>query len=198
MDSVLDVVLSNQIFNLWDLALIKCVDRSCKSIVDNIYPYVIKNVHNTLGKELFSERKKFKSACAKCGEKTQILYPFSQGKLHCVNCRELFQITKTEAKKTYKLNDTDLQKLDYSCAIHFLYGTRITYYSRKQVVASCIIKHGGIFPTKSVSLAKEKRIKQVELLKSKYGDILPHLCINYINNGCGGIRKLEKNLFSCH
>lgn len=196
MNSILDLVLSNQSFNLWDLALIKCVDRSCKKIVDTIYPYVIKevkkNIDVAIGKELFCERKKFKSSCVKCGEKTKIIYPFSQGKLHCVDCREMFQITKTEAKRTYKLKDVDLQKLDYSSAVHFLYGTRITYYSRKHVVAFCLLKHDGFFPTKCVSLSKEKRIKQIEVLKTKYGDIPPQLFENYVNSGTGGIRNLEK------
>lgn len=204
MNTILDLVIMNNQWNLWDLANLKCVDRACKTIVDDHMEYESKKLFDEMnkspGKELFCERTKSKTPCQKCGEKTSTIYPFSHGKKHCTDCREMYQITKTEAKNVYKLTDKDLEKLDFSSSVHFLYGTRITYFSRKQVICYSLLKHGAI-PKKrtySNSNAKEKREVQVSLLQEKYPFAnqtsmqFTFQISQYIRNGRGGIRKLEE------
>lgn len=202
MDSILDLVIMNNQWNLWDLANLKCVDRACKTTVDSLMEHESKKLfdemNSTPGKELFCERTKSKTPCQKCGEKTFTIYPFSQGKKHCTDCREMYQITKTDAKNVYKLTDKDLEKLDFSTSVHFLYGTRITYFSRKQVVSYSLLKHGTIPKSRSYSNsnAKQKRENQVSLLQDKYAFTNQSMQITfqisqYIRNGRGGIRKLE-------
>ena len=138
MDSVLDLVIMNTNWNLCDLIILKCVDKNSKQTVNNLIGHeskkLFEKISNSIGKELFCERTKSKTPCQKCGEKTFTIYPFSQGKKHCTDCREMYQITKTEAKHVYKLTNKDLEKLDFSSSVHFLYGTNITYFSRKQVI----------------------------------------------------------------
>lgn len=198
MDSVIDTVLFRNDWNLWDLAVLKCVNNSCKQAVESIFEYESKllsdKLNDSVGKEVFCEKTKAKSQCNKCGEKTYTYYPFSLGKMHCADCREIYQITKTEAKKSYKLTDQDLYKLDFSTGVHFLYGTHITYYSRKQVVALSLLKHGGNLPKKkknTISNVKEKRKKQITNLQNKYGDVALYNTILYELNGKGGIKRLE-------
>lgn len=201
MESVLDIVIMTNKWNLWELSILKCVNKSCKSVVENVMGYesqlIFKEMNQVKGKELFCERLKTKSCCNKCGERTFTIYPFSNGKKHCSDCRELYQCTKTEAKTNFKLNDGDLQKLDFSTSVHFLYGTTITYYSRRQVISFSLLKHGGNLPKKkSHSSAKEKRENQVYILKQKYGNFALLECFQYIQNGKGGIKKLEESMKS--
>jgi len=198
MEDCLDIIMFNaheqNLFSISDLAKLKRVSKEFESQAT----YYIQKKHETYNKRPVREGcQRYavripKHQCGYCNENwTHFAYPFAT-RIACYLCRNHIEICKTDAKRKYKLINTDLQDLDYIISYHTFYGTEMTYYSTKQVVEQSIFKHGEVPKKREGSAAKEKRIQQVGKLVLLHGDRKE--IQDYIRNGKGGIRKLVKSL----
>lgn len=90
----------------------------------------------TLGKECISVNEKT-TMCHKCRLATPSKFDPFAAQSRCTGCITK-AITKTEAKKQYKLTDADLTRLDYTR----LYRTTTTIYPLQDVIALALQKYG--------------------------------------------------------
>ena len=138
--------------------------------------------------------------CTKCNlHNTKKTEPFTRKPL-CDKCYPTY-ITLTDAKKIYKLKDTDLEKLDYTMVFVNSYRIYATLYQTQDIHALSVIKTGISKPiVKYRGCARKKRIEKFDNLYKKY-IIDPNIRIKiydifeeFMRNGAGGIRKLEANM----
>ena len=72
-------------------------------------------------------------ACSKCNIKSKLIFPFTPENV-CSLCKFNYLCCKTDAKRIYKLKDSDLKPLNFYNSAHFIYGNLITYYSKKDII----------------------------------------------------------------
>lgn len=150
--------------------------------------------------------------CSVCNNtKTAHVNPFTD-KVTCINCCKLLNITETFAKKTYKLTNEDLDRIDKYHSYCRIYRTTMTLYSKKDVIGLTLIKYGirriediPVKVRKSVMSAKEKRIEQLDNCFDKIVSIDENdkeqiknldICVEFLKNGTDGISKLRKQISS--
>ena len=147
--------------------------------------------------------------CDGCKRSTSRRDPFS-GRVMCEACLKVHvpTIGRTEAKKTYRLTDTDLAPCDRYMTSHRLYGHDIVFFRTQDVIETAVHVHGGRLlpppppPGTTVSAAKLKRLQQVEELVGKYGNGHDPAVVNqlrqllvtrtFIKNGGAGFRNLTE------
>jgi len=200
MEDCLNIVMLNAeiqgIFGMGDLATLKCVTREFKDAatvnavqMHKSYKKRIRRVGQIV--EIENIVGSTATKCEFCNENyTHVKYPFTN-KTVCYMCREHVQICKTDAKKKYRLVDDDLTEVDYYKCPHAFYGTEVTYYSLKQVIAQSVCKHGAVPKKRIGSAAKELRILQVNKLRKEFPYGLDNSVDTYIKSGIGGIRTLK-------
>jgi hypothetical protein len=146
--------------------------------------------------------------CVVCGEKTSMEDVFS-GTRMCFTCQDLHvrKVSHTECKKTYRLTDSDLTRLDHHLTRHKTYRNMLRFYRRADAMALAHLKHGGLAfltdpkPARNKSLTNRVLQLNTALQKLHPGaadlqDRLRDLQMSrdFLGNGEGGIRRLVENL----
>ena len=109
-------------------------------------------------------------------------------------------ISKTDAKNIYKLNQVNLDQLDFIMVYLKCYRKYGKFYSLKDVRGIALSKHGAIYPPEKVNAAKNKREEQLnkalEIFENDK-ELQNHFrnsrsCIIFLQNGEGGINRLKQ------
>jgi hypothetical protein len=152
--------------------------------------------------------------CEVCGMKTVCRDPFTSRVLCNDPCRKTAAptISRTDAKKRYRLTDVDLVPCDRYMTSHRLYGNEIVFFQLKDVIETAVLVHGGKLPPPppppgTVSAARAKRTAQVDALLKRHCDeddqeghggdrvgVLRSLSVtqSFLKNGGSGIKYLDR------
>lgn len=140
-----------------------------------------------------------KKKCIRCDKLTTCIEVFS-GNPMCIGCKPVY-ISKTEAKKNFKLNDNDLLYIDSLQYYNRVYRQNVTFYQKCDVGALYLIKMKEIKPKRIGNAARDKRILQLNKSLTKYIPEEYHSCVKdleicslFLRNGNDGIRALENKL----
>jgi hypothetical protein len=71
-------------------------------------------------------------------------------------------VTKTQAKKIHKLNDTTMDQAPSIITAHSSYGTDVFVYRRSDLLPKACEVHGGVVGLRSVSVIVDNYYKNAE------------------------------------
>lgn len=117
---------------------------------------------------------------------------------YCTKCMKVNMklITATEAKKTWKLKDEDLDKLNVYSEYKRHYRVTMRLFDTKEVAMSALVRYGfksWQTPKLMKMTAKEKRTQQLHNLGLNPNDeIWKSCCMTFLKNGQGGIKGVQK------
>jgi hypothetical protein len=201
-NSILEIVLMNKAvdLSLKDLVTVGCVDHETYNQIDSFLPYYFSTVTPAPQGRVLSKcpPTKHKLTCDVCEEECDQYDPFTK-KFVCHECCTP-TISKTDAKKTWKLNDDQLKTLDSYQYKHGVYKTICSLYRLQDVTQMSLIVHRTrdthSVLSSPVSQAKLKRIKVLDDAIRTLPDEVHRdaytldVCVSYLKNGKGGIRKV--------
>ncbi|AGE56205.1 hypothetical protein PBCVNEJV1_165R [Paramecium bursaria Chlorella virus NE-JV-1] len=99
-------------------------------------------------------------------------------------------ISRTEAKKTFKLADEDLSILPYKEIYLHTYKVYSRYFRKKSVISLRLVKYESLHEKKQ-SKARAARLKKIEELRMSPDDVSVE---DYLANGRGGIREVRRRI----
>ncbi len=155
------------------------------------------------GKQIENDSFRKPEICQICHNvKTTIVNPFSKI-YNCMGCRKP-DISHTDAKTKYKLDDNDLANLDYHVVYIRTYRIYATLYNPKDVLGYALAKHGTLKLVKKRGLenkALKKREEQLEKYLVEYIPLAYHadvreysFVMEFLKNGADGVRNLKREL----
>ena len=209
--NVFNTVLQNTFsLDLTDLCILRTCAKFLKPLCD-VNITTIKTSYNpchlSRGQEVqripIQKAKKHKKTCTVCDQDAHVYDAFSQNPvcdLHETSC-----ITLTDAKKTYKLCDDDLNPLNYRLKYMQAYRIYCTLYSLKDIKRVVTLRYGSInnVPKSKprTGATKSKREDRIEELldvyiPSEYHDIFKEIDVReeFLANGKGGITRIKQML----
>ena len=145
MSLVLQIVLYNirpSLLSVKDLINIQCVSRDYHGVALDYIEHLFKTYKSSTteqGCEVSFDPLEKKPLCKKCGAHCGKYNPFIM-EHRCVDCFNSL-ITKTDAKKKYRLLDDDLQPLNYILKYIAAYKKYGVLYWPPDVIGIAMIKH---------------------------------------------------------
>jgi len=187
-------ILSITIFNLArkldykDLASCACVSKKHNELCNDLWKQKRIKIFTCLPKSN-------DALCCYC--KTKRVVAFDA----CLKCsKNVKNISATDAKKLWLLDDNDLAQLQLFETYHRAYRKYIRLYRLEEVINKSLYKHNGPHNLynklhKPLSKAKTNRLEQIQKLKIPSDSLQYKLCIeDFLKNGKGGLKLVKDKL----
>ena len=213
MYEVASCVLSNAYVSVPTLSRLECVCRDFRELAKErkasiragrgLAPPVCRTMFPIDGRRTSSSSS---SACAVCHASGPVVLDRFEDRFVCTD-HLAPTVSRTDAKRTYKLKDSDLAAID---VLHAVVRVRrgyvnAQYHSLRDVIGACFVKHGVTHPDEIVAgrgrgeAVAAKRREQLRasleaFVPVEYRDRLAESasCKRFLRNGDGGVRALRK------
>jgi hypothetical protein len=206
-ENILDIILFNTNLKVDSIAKLSTLNREWNTNANDYLDYLYSNFKNQIvyknGQEFTELHTNInKTDCYNCGKSTTKYDVFLKSP-RCTDCRNN-NLTYTDVKNNYKFTPTDFKNIDSLNIYNNAYRSRMTLYSKKDVIGYARIKYGkyGLQIKRHTGAAKEKREEKLNDILQKYiknpNNITMvksfDICTEFLQNGGAGIRKLTKDI----
>ena len=202
MTSILDIVLfnaDNVSIDPFVLCNTACVNKEALALSNRAWHFVSISTHFVRPRHKAYD--KDEGLCRFCKTGKIALGMFAC----CYNCSksEMTLITATQAKKTLRLDDDDLNALNHHKSFHKLHRCIMTLVDKHEATMYALIKHKGPEnvkkkPSKALLDRRQKLVSEFgltdEQLKAQGIDRYLACVCQYLRNGKGGIRSVRMAL----